>query len=75
MEEILNLNFKIGDTVVSKAVIKEYNFLKIFQNMQMIYYKYSRTTLYSDLYFNVIQVISHSYLYNKSLKEEEIKTL
>ena len=75
MEEILNLNYKIGDTVISKAIIKEYNFLKIFQNMQMIYYKYSRTTLYSDLYFNIIQVISHSCLYNKSLKEEEIKDL
>ena len=75
MEEILNLNYKIGDTVVSKAVIKEYNFLKIFQNMQLVYYKYARTVLYSDLYFNTILVFTHSCLYNKALKEEEIKDL
>ena len=75
MEEILNLNYKIGDVVIPKAVIKEYNFLKIFQNMQMIYYKYTRTVLYSDLYFNTILVFSHSYLYSKTLKEEEIKDL
>ena len=75
MEEISNLNYKIGDIKVSKAVIKEYNFLKIFQNMQMIYYKYARTILYSDLYLNMVQVISHSCLYNKSLKEDEIKDL
>ena len=75
MEEILNLNYKIGDTVISKAVIKEYNFLKIFQNMQLVYYKYARTVLYSDLYFNTILVFTHSCLYNKALKEEEIKDL
>ena len=75
MEEILNLNYKIGDIAASKAVIKEYNFLKIFQNMQMIYYKYARTVLYSDLFFNTILVFSHSCLYNKTLKEEEIKDL
>ena len=75
MEEILNLNYKIGDIVASKAVIKEYNFLKIFQNMQMIYYKYVRTVLYSDLFFNTILVFSHSCLYSKTLKEEEIKDL
>ena len=75
MEEILNLNYKIGDVVIPKAVIKEYNFLKIFQNMQMIYYKYTRTVLYSDLYFNTILVFSHSCLYSKTLKEEEIKDL
>ena len=75
MEEILNLNYKIGDIVAPKAVIKEYNFLKIFQNMQLIYYKYARTVLYSDLYFNTILVFSHSCLYSKTLKEEEIKDL
>ena len=75
MEEILNLNYKIGDIAASKAVIKEYNFLKIFQNMQMIYYKYARTVLYSDLFFNTILVFSHSCLYSKTLKEEEIKDL
>lgn len=45
MEEILNLNYKIGDKIASKAVIKEYIFLKIFQNMQKIYYKYSRNII------------------------------
>ena len=75
MEEILNLNYKIGDIVAPKAVIKEYNFLKIFQNMQLIYYKYARTVLYSDLFFNTILVFSHSCLYSKTLKEEEIRDL
>ena len=75
MEEILNLNYKIGDIVAPKAVIKEYNFLKIFQNMQLIYYKYVRTVLYSDIFFNTILVFSHSCLYSKTLKEEEIRDL
>lgn len=43
--------------------------------MQMIYYKYSRTILYSNLYINNIQVYSHSSLFSKSIKEEEIKDL
>jgi hypothetical protein len=75
MEEISNLNYKIEESKVSKANIKEYNFLKCFQNMQMIYYKYTRTVLYSNLYINNITVYSHSSLFSKSLKEEEIKDL
>ena len=75
MEEISNLNYKIEESKVSKANIKEYNFLKCFQNMQMIYYKYTRTLLYSNLYINNIQVYSHSSLFSKSLKEEDIKDL
>lgn len=75
MEEISNLNYKIEESKVVNTNVKEYNFLKCFQNMQMIYYKYSRTILYSNLYINNIQVYSHSSLFSKSIKEEEIKDL
>ena len=75
MEEISNLNYKIEESKVANTNVKEYNFLKCFQNMQMIYYKYSRTILYSNLYINNIQVYSHSSLFSKSIKEEEIKDL
>ena len=74
-EEISKLNYKIEEINRSKANIKEYNFFKCFQNLQMIYYKYSRTSLYSELYLNKIQVYVRSCLFNKSIKEEEIKDL
>ena len=74
-EEISKLNYKIEENNRIKANIKEYNFLKCFQTMQMIYYKYAKVNLYSDLYFNKVQVLTHSALFNKSIKEEEIKDL
>ena len=74
-EEISKLNYKIEEINRAKANIKEYNFLKCFQNMQMIYYKYARTSLYSKLYFKKVRVLTHSCLFNKSIKEEEIKDL
>ena len=74
-EEISKLNYKIEEINRSKAKIKEYNFFKCFQNLQMIYYKYSRTNLYSELFLNKIQVYIRSCLFNKSIKEEDIKDL
>ena len=74
-EEILNLNYSIEETKLLKTVVKEYNFYKCFQNLQVISYKFTKTTIYSNLYLNSIKVISHSSLYNKSLKDEEIKDL
>ena len=74
-EEISKLNYKIEEINRTKAIIKEYNFLKCFQNMQMIYYKYARVTLYSDFFINKVQVLNHSALFNKSIKEEEIKDI
>lgn len=74
-EEISKLNYKIEEINRTKAIIKEYNFLKCFQNMQIIYYKYAKTTLFSEFYLNRIQVITYSCLFNKSIKEEEIKDL
>ena len=74
-EEILNLNYSIEETKLLKTVVKEYNFYKCFQNLQVISYKFTKTTIYSNLYLNSIKVISHYSLYNKSLKDEEIKDL
>ena len=74
-EEISKLNYKIEEINRTKAIIKEYNFFKVFQNAQMIYYKYAKTTLYSEFYLNKIIVLTHSCLFNKSIKEEEIKDL
>ena len=75
MEEISSLNYKIEEINTAKANIKEYNFLKCFQNMQMIYYKYTRTPLYSEYYLKKVQAITHSCLFSKSIKEEDIKDL
>ena len=75
MEEISSLNYKIEEINTAKANIKEYNFLKCFQNMQMIYYKYARTPLYSEYYLKKVQAITHSCLFSKSIKEEDIKDL
>ena len=75
IEEILNLNYSYEESKLLKTVVKEYNFLKCFQNIQMIYYKYSKTTLYNFYFFSSIKVISHSCLFNKSIKEEDIKDL
>ena len=75
LEEILNLNYSIEESKLLKTVVKEYNFLKCFENLQTIWYKYTKTTLYYNLYLNSIKVISHSNLYNKSIKDEDIKDL
>ena len=74
-EEILNLNYSIEETKLLKTVVKEYNFLKCFQNLQIIYFKFTKTILYSNLYLNSTKVISHSNLYNKSIKDDDIKDL
>ena len=73
MEEILNLNYSIEETKLLKTVVKEYNFLKCFQNLQIIYFKFTKTTLYSNYYLNSTKVINHSNLFNKSIKDEDIK--
>ena len=75
LEEILNLNYSIEESKLLKTVVKEYNFLKCFENLQTIWYKYTKTTLYYNLYLNSIKVISHSNLYNKSIKDEDIRDL
>ena len=75
VEEILNLNYSIEESKLEKTVSKEYDFYKCFKNLQNIYFKYSKTTLYSKFYLNSVQVISHSSLFNKSIKEEDIKDL
>ena len=75
LEELLNLNYSIEESKLLKTVVKEYNFLKCFENLQTIWYKYTKTTLYYNLYLNSIKVISHSNLYNKSIKDEDIKDL
>jgi hypothetical protein len=69
IEEILNLNYSYEENEL-KIVEKKYNYLKCFQNIQKIYYKYPKTTLYKN-----IEVISHSSLFNKSINEEDIKDL
>ena len=48
-EEILNLNYSIEETKLLKTVVKEYNFYKCFQNLQVISYKFTKTTIYSNL--------------------------
>ena len=75
LEEILSLNYNIEEIMAAKANIKEYNFLKCFQNMQMVYYKSPRVSLYSEYYLKKVQAITHSSLFNKSIKEEYIKDL
>ena len=75
LEEILSLNYNIEEIMAAKANIKEYNFLKCFQNMQMVYYKSPRVSLYSEYYLKKVQAITHSSLFNKSIKEEDIKDL
>ena len=74
-EEISKLNYKIEEINRTKANIKEYNFLKCFQNTQIIYYKFEKKSLYSELFLKKIKVLTHSCLFNKSIKEEEIKDL
>ena len=69
IEEILNLNYSYEENKL-KTVEKKYNYLKCFQNIQKIYYKYPKTTLYKN-----IEVISHSSLFNKSINEDDIKDL
>jgi len=73
--EIFNLNYSIEESKLLKTVVKEYNFPKCFQNLQTIYYKYNKTTLYNNYYLTTIKVISHSSLFNKSIKDEDIKDL
>lgn len=75
VEEIFNLNYSIEESKLLKTVVKEYNFPKCFQNLQTIYYKYNKTTLYNNYYLTTIKVISHSSLFNKSIKDEDIKDL
>ena len=75
LEEILNLNYSVEESKLLKTVVKEYNFLKCFENLQTIWYKYTKTVLYSNLYLHSTKVISHSSLYNKSIKDEDIKDL
>ena len=75
MEEISSLNYKIEEIISAKANIKEYNFYKCFQNLQMVYYKSARIPLYSQFYLKKVQTITHSSLFNKSIKEEDIKDL
>ena len=53
-----------------KTLVKEHDYFKSFQNMQKIYYRYPRTSLYSNFYLNLVQVISEYPLYNQ---EEELK--
>ena len=75
IEEILNLNYSIEESKLIKTKAKEYNFYKCFQNLQTIYYKYTKTTIYTKFFFSSTKVISHSCLFNKSIKDEEIKDL
>ena len=54
----------------TKTLIKEHDYFKCFQNMQKIYYRFPRTSIYSNFYLNLVQVLSEYSLFNP---EEELK--